>query len=97
MTDEIYFGESKKLIPLFLEELNEHYPNAVEEFKPAEHRIYGTGFKAKISNKEDYLVFMLAWRWYGCSVWINLMTEERAGEVNKHWEIAKAKYPNRVN
>lgn len=96
--DLVYFGytwepESSKLEKEFIEEIKTAFPeirleNAYDSIKGYRQSVF-----IEESKTDDYLVYIMAHGWFGCSLTLQLMQYNNATKLKELFERVKSEYP----
>ena len=96
--DLVYFGytwepESSKLEKEFIEEIKTAFPeirleNAYDSIKGYRQSVF-----IEESKTDDYLVYIMAHGWFGCSFTLQLMQYNNATKLKELFERVKSEYP----
>lgn len=96
--DLVYFGyewdvDSRKLEKEFIEEVSKAFPTAKLENTYNEIKGYRRSVFIEEEKEDDYLTYILAHGWYGCSMTLRIMGYNDKEKLNKLFERVKREYP----
>jgi len=102
MTDLLYFGyeheaDSHPLEIEFINDIKTKFPDVILEDAYDDIKGYRHNVSLDSSEKEEYLMYIIAEGWAGCSMMVSLfsMSKDRADEFSDIIAKAKVKYPHK--
>lgn len=96
--DLVYFGyewedDSRKLEKEFIEEVSKAFPTAKLENAYDEIKGYRRSVFIEEEKEDDYLTYIFAHGWYGCSMTLLLMGYNQKAKLDELFERVKREYP----
>lgn len=96
--DLVYFGyewedDSRKLEKEFIEEVRKVFPIAKLENAYDDIKGYRRSVFIEEEKEDDYLTYIFAHGWYGCSMTLQLMGYNDKDKLDKLFERVKREYP----
>lgn len=96
--DLVYFGyewdnDSRRLEREFIEEVSKAFPTAKLKNAYDDIKGYRRSVFIEEEKKDDYLTFIFAHGWFGCSMTLQLMAYNDKNRLNKLYERVKREYP----
>ena len=96
--DLVYFGyewedDSLKLEKEFIEEVSKAFPTAKLKNAYDEIKGYRRSVFIEEEKEDDYLTYIFAHGWYGCSMTLRLMGYNDKEKLDKLFERVKREYP----
>lgn len=96
--DLVYFGyewdnDSARLEKEFIKEVGTAFPTAKLEIAYDSIKGYRRSVFIEEEKKDDYLTFIFAHGWYGCSMTLRLMGINQKEKLEELFERVKREYP----
>ena len=99
--DLVYFGyewdnDSRRLEREFIEEVSKAFPTAKLKNAYDDIKGYRRSVFIEEEKEDDYLTYIFAHGWYGCSMTLQLMRYNQKEKLDELFERVKREYPECV-